>query len=241
MFQVKPMHPEDFSFAVELANTMDWKMSIQDFQFMTQLEPEGCFSLFDGLKKVGVATSISYGKVGWFGNLIVKEEYRNKGAGSLLVKHAVDYLHAKDVETIGLYAYPELVNFYGKLGFLPDEHFALVHTENLGSSNDKGLPNVGKRHIQAINRFDGRYFVGNRQRLLESIIFEDKNISYYVSEGDDVKGYVAATVYEKTAWVGPLICQAARVDVAVLLVRTVLSKLGGKSVYTVLPLSLIHI
>jgi hypothetical protein len=214
---------------------MDWKMSIQDFQFMTQLEPEGCFSLFDGLKLIGIATSISYGKVGWFGNLIVKKEYRNRGAGSLLVKHGVDYLHAKNVETIGLYAYPELVNFYGELGFLLDEHFALLHTENLGSSKNESLPNIGKRNIQAINRFDNRYFVGNRQRLLKSIIFKDKNIGQYVSEGDEVKGYAAATVYERNAWVGPLICQAARVDVAVLLVRSVLSKLDGKNVYSVLP------
>ena len=57
---------------------------------------------------MGIATCISFGKVGWFGNLIVKEEIRHKGAGSLLVKHAIDYLQGKGVETIGLYAYPNL-------------------------------------------------------------------------------------------------------------------------------------
>ena len=92
-------------------------MAPEDFQFMTQLEPEGCFVLFDDSKPIGIATCISYGKVGWFGNLIVKEEYRSKGAGSLLVKHAINYLHGKGVETIGLYAYPNLIKFYGNLGF----------------------------------------------------------------------------------------------------------------------------
>ena len=117
MFQIKLMHPEDFDFAIELANTMDWNMAIEDFQFMTSLEPDGCFVLFDDSKPIGIATSNSYGKVGWFGNLIVKEEYRGKGAGSQLVKHAIDYLHGKGVETIGLYAYPNLVEFYSQLGF----------------------------------------------------------------------------------------------------------------------------
>ena len=98
------MRPEDFAFAVELANTMDWNMATEDFEFMTQLEPEGCLVLFDGLKPVGIATCIVYGKVGWFGNLIVEEEYRHKGAGSFLVKYAVEYLLGKGVETIGLYA-----------------------------------------------------------------------------------------------------------------------------------------
>ena len=78
MFQVKQMRPEDFSFATDLANTMDWNMAPEDFQFMSQLEPESCFVLFDDLKKVGIATCINYGAVGWFGNLVVKQEYRGR-------------------------------------------------------------------------------------------------------------------------------------------------------------------
>jgi len=41
MFQIKPMQPEEFVFATELANTMNWNMAIEDFQFMTLLEPDG--------------------------------------------------------------------------------------------------------------------------------------------------------------------------------------------------------
>ena len=46
---------------------------------------------------------------------------------------------------------------------------------------------------------------------------------------------MAATVYEKMAWVGPLICQAGHVDEAVSLLKAVLAKLAGLSVYAVLP------
>ena len=73
------------------------------------------------------------------------------------------------------------------------------------------------------------------RRLLESIILEEGNLSYYLSEGNAVVGYVAATVYEKTAWVGPLICQEGNVDAAVSLLRAAFGKLRGKSVYVVLP------
>ena len=236
MFQVKTMSSEDFFFATELANTMNWNMTTEDFQFMRQLEPEGCFILLEDSKRAGIATCISYGKVGWFGNLVVKEENRHMGAGSLLMKNAANYLHSKDVKTIGLYAYPHLVNFYSKLGFLKDSDFAVLHTEHLLClSAGEALPSVSKRHIQAINRLDSCCFGGNRQNLLESIILEKRNLSYYVSESEEVVGYIAATVQEKNAWIGPLICQTPRVDLADLMVRTVLSKLGGKSIYTVLP------
>lgn len=229
------MRPEDFSFATELANTMDWNMATQDFQFMTQLEPEGCFVLFEDSKPLGIATSISYGQVGWFGNLIVKEEYRNKGAGSLLVKHAVDYLRGKGVETIGLYAYPNLINFYENLGFKADENFAVLHAQNLNLSTKETLHKIGKNNIQAVTKFDRECFGGDRTKLLESIILEKGNLSYCKSAGTKVVGYVAATVYKTMAWVGPLMCQEGNVDDAVTLLKVVLAKLTGLKVYMALP------
>src|SRR5665648_449984 len=154
MFQIKPMLPENFAFAIELTNTMDWNMTIEDFQFMTSLEPDGCFILFAGSKPIGIATSNSYGKVGWFGNLIVKEEYRGKGAGSQLVKHAIAFLHGKGVETIGLYAYPNLIGFYSNLGFRYDEDFSVVHTPALKAISIEASLSVGSKHIKQIARFD---------------------------------------------------------------------------------------
>jgi len=235
MFKVKPMRPEDFVFATELANTMNWNMATEDFQFMKSLEPDGCFILFDGSKKVGIATCISYGKVGWFGNFIVREETRGKGAGSLLVKHAVDYLHGKGVETVGLYAYPNLIKFYGNLGFRFDSDFSVLHTPALDGVSAGALPIVGTENIKCIEKFDRTCFGGDRQKLLESIILEEGNLSYYVSEGNEVVGYVASTVYETMAWVGPLTCQEGNVDAAVSLIKAVLAKLAGLNVYVALP------
>ena len=60
-------------------------------------------------------------------------------------------------------------------------------------------------------------------------------MSYYFSENNKVVGYVAATVYETMAWVGPLICEAGNVDGAAELLKAVLAKLTGKNVYLVLP------
>jgi len=235
MFHVKQMCVADFPFATKIANTMNWNMATEDFEFMTLLEPEGCFVVFQGTERLGIATSISFGNVGWFGNLIVKEKCRNKGAGSLLVSHAIDYLQGKGVKTIGLYAYPNLINFYGSLGFKQDEDFSILHAEDLASLRDATLPKVKAPQIQKIEEFDSQCFGGNRKKLLESIILEKGNLSYYESEGAEVVGYVAATVYETMAWLGPLICKSNNVDVAVSLIKTVLAKLTGLGVYVVLP------
>jgi GNAT superfamily N-acetyltransferase len=235
MFQVKLMHPEDFSFATELANTMNWNMAIEDFEFITKLEPEGCFVLFKGSKPQGIATCINYGKVGWFGNLIVKEEIRHKGAGKLLVKHAIDYLQDKGVETIGLYAYPNLLDFYKNVGFKTDETFTVLYAPTLNSLPKVTLPEIGKHNFQTIAKFDKECFGGDRTKLLESILFEDNNLGFYISEGNEVVGYVAATVYPTMTWIGPLTCQEGNLDAAAKLVKAVLAKLTGQSIYAALP------
>ncbi len=60
-------------------------------------------------------------------------------------------------------------------------------------------------------------------------------MSYYVSKDAEITGYVAATVYGTMAWVGPLVCQEGSVDAVITLIKAVLSKLTGLSVYVALP------
>jgi predicted N-acetyltransferase YhbS len=202
---------------------------------MASLEPQGNFIALDGGKPIGIATCISFGSVGWFGNLIVKEQCRSKGVGCLLVKHAVDYLQSKGTKAIGLYAYPQLVNFYSNLGFKKDENFFVLRTETVDSVVAGTLPKVAKPQIRAIEKFDSRCFGGDRKKLLESIILEKGNLSFYATEDAEVIGYVASTVYETMAWIGPLMCKANNIDAAKSLLNAVLAKLSGKTVYAALP------
>jgi predicted N-acetyltransferase YhbS len=237
MFHIKPLTPSDYAFAVQLANTMNWNMATEDFTYMTSLEPEGSFLLLDDSKPVGVATCISYGKIGWFGNLIVDPDSRLKGAGSMLLRHAVDYLHAKGVESIGLYSYPQLKEFYSHLGFQSDIDFSLLHADKIFPVETAGAHKIDQAHLSKVSFFDRQFFGADRSRLIESIVLEDANAGYYVSEYSHVVGYVAATIYASMAWIGPLICPPQRYDIAGKLVSAVLAKVGGKSVYAVVSKS----
>jgi predicted N-acetyltransferase YhbS len=235
MFHIRVLRRADFDFAVELANTMDWNMAPEDFEFAQSLEPKGSFLLLDFDEKLGVATAISYGAVGWFGNLILKETCRGRGGGKELVQHAIDYLHGKGVQTIGLYAYPHLTGFYGDLGFKQDTVFSVLHTKKAHPVTAPKQQKVTAQLLPHICHFDRACFGGDRTRLLQTIVPQKGNLSYAVVEGGEVVGYVAATVYPTLAWVGPLVCQPQRSDVAVSLVRAVLSGLAGKDAYAVVP------
>jgi ribosomal protein S18 acetylase RimI-like enzyme len=237
MFHVEEMEVDDFLFAVQLANTMDWNMAVEDFEFMAKLEPKGCFVLFHGSERVGIATSVSFGKVGWFGNLIVKEGYRKKGAGAFLVKHAVDYLKSTGVETTGLYAYPQLIEFYKNFGFKPDVDFLVFQGKAVSSVTEGTLQlrEAKKQDIPALIDFDCQCFGAHRKKLLEPILLNAGNLCYVSVDNHEIIGYCAAKVYDEMAELGPLLCRQNRVDIAVTLLKTILGKLRNLDVFTCVP------
>ncbi len=233
MFRVEKMHVDDFPFAVELANTMGWDMTVEDFEFAVKLEPDGCFVLFHGSERAGVATCVSYGQVGWFGNLVVGAAFRQKGAGALLVRHAINYLKGTGVETIGLYAYPHLIGFYRQFGFKADVDFLVFQGKvALSVTGETGqLQRAKKQDIPALIDFDSGCFGACRRKLLEPMLRDKDNLCYMTVDENGIAGYCAATVYAETAGVGPLICRRNRGDVAATLLQVVLGKLRKRDVF----------
>jgi len=233
MFEIKKLSRSDFSFAVHLANTMNWQMADADFEFALALEPDGCFLIQENHTRLGIATCLSYGEIGWFGNLVVEESSRKKGAGNALVSHALRYLFGRGVKTVGLYAYRDLVGFYRKLGFTADRDFSLLHTKKLPKIPEIHQPAITKKEFPKVAELDESCFGGDRTRLLRSIIEDKDNLSSVIFEDNQLVGYVAATVTADSAWVGPLVCPPGRLDAAVSLMQSILAKVPGKSVYAV--------
>jgi GNAT superfamily N-acetyltransferase len=234
--QVAPMKPEDFQFAADLANTMHWNMTPEDFRFSHTLEPQGCLVLRDGETRVGVATCICYGRVGWFGNLIVQENQRGRGAGTLLVQHAIDYLQSKGASTVGLYAYPHLVDFYGKLGFKRNRDFVVLTAESIAAQNkNTNLRKAGERDFSAMVNLDGECFGASRQKLLKHLLQNPGNPCYVWEENSELQGFATAKRYVGGAEVGPLVFRGN--DVAADLLGAVLGDLSGLGAWICLPAS----
>ncbi len=235
MFHVEKMKADDFPFAVQLANTMNWNMAIEDFEFMMKLEPQGSFVLFHGSERLGICTSVSFGRVGWCGNFIVKEDVRGEGAGSLLIKHAIEYLKNKGVETVGLYAYPHLVRFYESFGFEPDIDFLVLQGKAGLLPTEGAVRKAKQQDAPEVIDFDSQCFGANRKKLLEPILLDTGNLCYIATENEEIAGYVAAKVYGTMAEVGPLICHANHVEAAAVLLKTILSRLNGLAVSMCIP------
>jgi GNAT superfamily N-acetyltransferase len=224
------MSVEDFSFAVAITDQMNWGFTEADFAFMLRLEPEGCFVLMDGAEEVGIATTVSFGQLGWFGNLIVHGGARGKGGGTLMVNRALKYLTAKKVKSVGLYAYPSKIPFYARLGFKYDSDFVVLRGKSTSSSVTAGVIEAGKDSLEQIVDFDQNCFGASRRKVLEPILLNPSNLCYMILEDKQLLGFAAAKVYDKTAELGPVVCSLGRDDVAISLVNVALNRLMGSEV-----------
>jgi ribosomal protein S18 acetylase RimI-like enzyme len=235
MLQIRTMSNDDLPFAVQITSQMGWNLAEGDFNFMIELEPEGCFVAVDASERIGLATTISYGNIGWFGNLVVNKAYRNKGTGSKLVKHSIEYLLRKHVKTVGLYAYDDRIHFYNRLDFKYDSDFIVMKGKGFPSQSNSNVRKAQKSDIDRVVEFDESCFGSSRRKLLEPILLDQDNLCYMVAENDHVSAYAVAKVYRGMAELGPLVCSAGRNILAIELLRTILDRLSGIEVSLFLP------
>lgn len=235
MLQIRTMSNVDLPFAVQITGQMGWNLVEDDFKFMIELEPEGCFVAVDNGERIGLATTISYGNIGWFGNLVVNEAYRNKGTGSKLVKHSIQYLLRKHVRTVGLYAYENRVHFYNTLDFKYDSDFIIMKGRGLLSPSNSNVRKAQENDMAKILEFDKSCFGSSRRKLLEPIIHDEDNLCYIITEDNDVLAYAIAKVYRGMAELGPLVCTAGRETLPIELLSTILNKLNGVEISLLIP------
>lgn len=236
MLQVKTMSEEDFEFAVRTTDLMHWDLTEADFEFMTELEPEGCFVLRRDAERVGVATTVSYGQVGWFGNLIVAPDARRSGGGTLLIKHAIKYLVDKGVTTVGLYAYLDRIPFYAALGFAYDSDFTVLKGKARSSPADVSDVREAEKHdVDEVVRLDRACFGGSRRKLIEPLLLDPENLCHVYLESGSLTGFALAKVYRGAAEVGPIVGSRGRRDVAASLVTATLNRLAGLEVSLCIP------
>ncbi|MEM3041901.1 MAG: GNAT family N-acetyltransferase, partial [Nitrososphaerota archaeon] len=147
------------------------------------------------------------------GNVIVKPNRRGEGIGKALVNKAIEHLEKKNVVTIGLYAYHDVIQFYEKFGFTRDREFVWLVCQK---ANWKGVPftHVNAEKFERLLKLDERLFGASRRRLLKllynfspslcRVSFEGEELVAYLmgSEGDSIEigPWAALPGYEKSGF-----------------------------------------
>jgi ribosomal protein S18 acetylase RimI-like enzyme len=210
---IRQFMEEDVEFAYEMTTIEEWNVTKGDVERMLSYEPNGSFIADTNGSRAGHVLAVTYGKLGWIGLLIVRKEYRNIGAGTLLMKKAIDYLLSRGVQTIDLDAVPEISELYRRLGFtdkFESLRFTGTRTKIIPGRTDSATQ-MEEEDIAEAAEFDARYFGADRTRVLTSLRQAYPGLCFVSHFGSDFAGYIMCRRAESGYNLGPFVCCSERV------------------------------
>ena len=213
---IRPFEEGDIDFAYKLDLMEQWNDTRNDIKRMFGYEPDGCFIAEIKGKPIGHVSSISYGRLGWIGLLIVKTEYRRRGIGTLLTKRAVDYLLSREVETIKLEATSTIADLYRKLGFV-DEYDSLRFIgvcREITSLSSRCVNPIKKERITELAKFDATYFGADRKKVLSELFQSNPQLCFVAHKGSKIVGYIMCRETESGYRIGPWVCNPENTQIA---------------------------
>jgi ribosomal protein S18 acetylase RimI-like enzyme len=120
--QLRLLRPADIDGAMELSRLAGWNQTIDDWQMLLQLEPEGCFAVELDHRVVATTTLLCYGtRLAWIGMVLTRPEYRRRGLARRLMEKALETAAARKIESIKLDATADGQPLYKELGFKTEQ------------------------------------------------------------------------------------------------------------------------
>jgi len=185
MFRIRPIRHSDIPFAIRLCDQERWQVTRTDLNRILRLDSRGSFLACEGSRRLGMATSTSYGKkLAWIGNVIVDRKYRGETIGRELVQHTLRYLKRRSIRHVALYCFAKNLRFYERLGFMSEATFARL--SRIGKRTNFQTPAQGLNYTcraEEVVSMDRRAFGADRSKLLKFVI-RDKTGFWIVQSKD---------------------------------------------------------
>jgi len=208
-----------------------WNVTIGDVQRMFEFEPDGCFIAELEGTPAGHVFSVTYGKLGWIGLLIVKKEFRRTGIARLLILKANKYLLSQGVQTIRLEAVPDISELYRRIGFV-DEYDSLrfkgVATK--ASFETESVGAMSKTMVDEVAKFDAEYFGAERTKVIERLYEAHPELCFVSRSGSKICGYIMSRKAEEGYSVGPWVCAPEKKNTADSLLTACLQRIDDADI-----------
>ncbi|MGB2864959.1 MAG: GNAT family N-acetyltransferase [Sedimentisphaerales bacterium] len=261
MIEIRLMTIDDLRLGLRLSRQAGWNQTESDWLRFMNMEPDGCFVAELNGCSVGTTTTCIFENVAWIAMVLVDKDARGQGVGTKLLKHSLDYLDSRKVETVRLDATRLGQPIYEKLGFVPE--YELVRFEgfapssrNLGGSlkavgfGDGGEESIPKRHkvsprdcrlrlppFADMIEFDKQMTGTNRAKMLSMLFKEFPENTHILTLHDKIDGFVTMRPGANALQIGPCV---ATVNAGPALLSDALDRCAGKAVFVDIPTGNVH-
>jgi GNAT superfamily N-acetyltransferase len=178
--------------ALEWAKNEGWNPGYDDANSFYNADPSGHFMGFLSGIPVGCISAVAYGKAfGFLGLYIVRPEYRGKGYGIQLWKHALKHLGARNIGLDGVAARQQDYQKYAfRLAYRNLRYGGNVAGNN-GMSISKNIVELASFNIDDIVKYDSKMFPTPRQKFLGEWVSQKgaKALGYVLQNAGRLSGY----------------------------------------------------
>lgn len=160
--------PDDLPSIAALRESVEW--AAIDWALRAVLEPPDarCLVVTDEANAiVGVGSGISYGPLGWVGNMIVAEPHRRRGVGAAILEAIVASLDDRGCTRLELFATESGRPLYARHGFtLTGPSTTALVPRSTPITSDPALEITASNDADEVSRYDRPRFGGDRRGLL---------------------------------------------------------------------------
>src|SRR6266566_9583484 len=101
--KLRLLQTADLASAIELSRLAGWNQTIEDWQTVLRLDPDGCFAIEVDDRIAATTTLLCYGtRLAWIGMVLTRPEYRRMGFARTLLATALQRADNMGVETLKL-------------------------------------------------------------------------------------------------------------------------------------------
>jgi len=225
---------DDIDFAVHQTAIEGWFYTPVELERMLRMDPEGSFVYEQGGERLGFVTTVTYGRTGVIGHLIVDKKGRGKKIGDSLVRAAVDYMSGRGVDSMLLYATAEGVKIYQRYGYRTGDEIWCIHSylDQIADRTASPLCTpIAREDLETIGAVDTELFGDDRSRLMKSLYEEFPEHAFKIERHGRIDGYVFGRPNPTGYDLGPWICLTEDIADADALFRTALAHAAQGTLY----------
>ncbi|UNC93517.1 GNAT family N-acetyltransferase [Candidatus Contubernalis alkaliaceticus] len=232
-YRIRTAQLSHMDFLIRQAHNEGWNPGLSDGEAFYRADPGGFFIGELSGKAIACISAVRYGDFGFIGLYIVKEEYRGKGYGILLWRHAMEYLKGCK---IGLDGVVDRQDDYKKWGFVlahRNMRFAAPATVFPVPKENPGVISINDVEFSSLVAYDRLHFPEDRTDFLYAWLNMPSARSLAYVDNGQIQGLATIRECYEGYKVGPLF--ASEPEIAHILLSKLACFADGKILYLDIP------
>jgi ribosomal protein S18 acetylase RimI-like enzyme len=226
--KIRRMENRDLQQVLDLINKEGWEYDISEIDRIHRIDSISSVVACSGDLVVGGITVVTVGGRCLIGHVVVKEGWRRKGLGKVMIGSVMKDVESRGADFIEVYSVINAVNFYEKLGFQIIEELRTYVKRGLTKDDcapldSKRVRDLNLSDLPEIIALDSQVLGFDRGAVLETLMKDFPKQCKGLFDGGKLTGFIMGRTNPIMDDAGPWIMADPNVEDGTLLLRALFS------------------